>query len=148
MAESPQDEELMQRLRRAMHLDAGQMIREQIQARVAGDYEVLEVLGQGANGLVFKARDVHLNRLVAIKCATNAVQRERLLSLFKEARILATINHPNVAAVYTLSEHPDPPLMVMEFVDGPPIDQALADAPLEQKLSVFRQVLQGVADLH
>jgi serine/threonine protein kinase len=143
-----QNEELMQRLRRAMKLDGGAAIREQIQARVAGDYEVLEALGQGANGVVFQARDVHLDRFVAIKCATNAVERERLLSLFKEARILATINHPNVAAVYTLSERPDPPLMVMEFVDGPPIDQALADAPLEQKLSVFRQVLKGVADLH
>jgi serine/threonine protein kinase len=148
MAEAPQDEELLQRLRRAMNLDAGPALREQIQARVQGDYEVLEVLGQGSSGLVFKARDVHLDRFVAIKCATDAVQRERLLSLFQEARILATVNHPNVAAVYALSEQPDPPLMVMEFVDGLPIDQALADAPLEQKLAVFRQVLNGVADLH
>jgi len=97
---------------------------------------------------VFKARDVRLNRLVAIKCPVGASQRKRLVALFDEARVLARINHPNVAAVYALSEDPDFPYMVMEFVDGVPIDRAMEGQPLEQKLAAFRQVLRGVAELH
>jgi len=143
-----EEEVLAHRLRNAVNPSGHETLGKRLQERMAGHYEVLESLGEGASGVVFKARDVHLNRLVAIKCPADRVQRGRLVSLFGEARILATINHPNVAAIYSLSEDAELPFMVMEFVDGCPIDEAVAQAPLEQRLKVFRQVLRGVSELH
>ena len=143
-----EDERLAARLREATGLGGKEALRQKLQARVAGDYEVLGVLGEGAGGVVFKARDVHLDRFVAIKCPADGAQRGRLAGLFDEARILATINHPNVAAVYALAEHPDLPLIVMEYVEGSPVTEAVAGAPLEQRLAVFRQVLRGATELH
>jgi serine/threonine protein kinase len=142
------DQELTRRLRDALGwADEGDLQRR-LQERVAGDYEVLGPLGRGAAGVVFKARDVRLNRPVAIKCPADSAQRGRLVAIFDEARTLAQISHPNVAAVYALSESPDPPIMVMEFVDGAPIDEALAGQPIDRQLAVFRQVLAAVAELH
>jgi len=142
------DDTLIGSLRDAIGLPDEQSIRRDLQEHVGEGYQVLEALGQGGTGVVFKARDVRLNRLVAIKCPLETSQRRRLVALFDEARMLARITHPNVAAVYALSEDPGFPYMVMEFVDGVPIDRALEGQPLEQKLAVFRQVLRGVAELH
>ena len=128
----------------------GIAVREQLQSHASGDYEILEEIseGQGASGVVFKARDVRLNRIVAIKCPANVDQRRRLVAAFDEARAMAKIDHPNVVEIYSLIEDSDLPFMVMEFVDGRPIDEAVAHLPLQQTVEVFRQVLRAVAALH
>lgn len=148
MTVSHDDEELLTRLREATGHGETESVRQQLQHCVAGQYEVLEAIGQGAFGAVFKARDVRLNRFAAIKASVHPRQRRRLAVIFSEARILARVNHPNVAAIYALSEETAPPFMVMEFVDGCRIDEAVTDQSMAQKLSAFRQVLRGVAELH
>lgn len=148
MAEWDTDEELLEKLREATGHARRDALVQQLQALVAGDYEVLETIGEGACGVVFKARDVHLDRMVAIKCPGNPSQQRRLAAIFDEARLMAKINHPNIVAIYSLSERSSPPFMVMEFVDGVRIDHAAAELPLEQKVALFRQLLRGVAELH
>jgi serine/threonine protein kinase len=142
------DETLATGLREAVGLAGDEDLRRRLQERLAGDYEVLEPVGRGAAGVVFKARDVRLNRLVAIKCPADAAQRDRLVAMVDEARTMARISHPNIVAIYALSEGPDLPFMAMEFVDGLPIDEAAAGWPLHQKIEAFRQVLDAVAELH
>ena len=142
------DEELADRLRSAVGLEDHQPLRTRLQQQVAGDYEVQDVLGHGAGGVVFRARDVRLGRLVAIKCPVATDQNRRLAEVFQEARNLARVNHPNVAAVYRLNDQGDVPFIVMEFVHGVPIDKALVDEDLRRQAEVFRQVLRGVAELH
>jgi serine/threonine protein kinase len=142
------DEELSRRLRDAMGLAPEAAWRQRLNEHLAGSYEVLETLGQGASGVVFKARDLKLNRFVAIKCLHSAVGGgdEALAAALREARHLGEINHPHVAAIYTVSD--TLPLIIMEFVDGQPITEALADRPLNQQLDVFRQTLRAVSELH
>ena len=142
------DEGLLTELREAVGSHHGdQSIQKRLQ-EVTNDYEILDPIGRGGCGVVFKARDVHLDRLVAIKCPANPDQHRRLVALFDEARVMARINHPNVAAIYVLSEETDPPYLVMELLDAVPIDAALINQSMEQKIRVFRQVLTGVAELH
>jgi len=142
------DEGLLTELREATgHHQVDYSIHERLQ-QVTSDYEILDPIGQGGCGVVFKARDVHLDRLVAIKCPTTPDQHRRLVALFDEARVMARINHPNVTAIHVLSEETDPPYLVMEFLDAIPITAALINQPSGQKISVFRQVLSGVAELH
>ena len=142
------EETLATGLREAVGLGGDEDLRRRLQERLAGDYEVLEPVGRGAAGVVFKARDVRLKRLVAIKCPADAAQRDRLVAMVDEARTMARISHPNIVAIYALSEGPDLPFMAMEFVDGLPIDEAAAGWPLHQKIEAFRQVLDAVAELH
>ena len=100
---------------------------------VLAHYEVLSVLGQGAFGIVFKAFDEKLHRLVAIKVmnpqlASTSPPRKRFL---REARAAAAIRHENVVQVYSVEEQPLP-YLVMEFIDGQTLKEKLDGAgPLE-----------------
>jgi serine/threonine protein kinase len=143
-----EDLTMTQRLRQALGIDDTKGLQEKLQTHAAGDFEILENIGQGGTGVVFKARDVRLNKIVAIKCPANLDQQRRLTAAFDEARTLAKINHPNVAAIYSLNENPELPFMVMEFIDGQPITEATEHYSARQVLEVFRQVLQAVTELH
>jgi hypothetical protein len=142
------DDALLARLRASVGLSDAADLRRRLQASLEREYAVGELLGRGAAGAVFRARDVRLGRTVAVKCAVSGAGPADVAAMFDEARLLARISHPHVVAVYALHEEADPPCFVMEHVDGPPLDEALADAPLAQRLGVFRQVLAGVAELH
>ncbi|MBI5758122.1 MAG: SUMF1/EgtB/PvdO family nonheme iron enzyme, partial [Planctomycetales bacterium] len=116
---------------------------------VLGHYEVLSVLGQGAFGIVFKAFDEKLHRLVAIKVmnpqlAATSPPRKRFL---REARAAAAIRHENVVQVYSVEEQPLP-YLVMEFIDGQTLKDKLDGAgPLEtpEVLHIARQIASGLA---
>lgn len=138
-------EELATRLRAAVGLEEEAALRASLVSQVAGEYEILDSLGHGAGGAVFKARDVKLNRYVAIKCLARTVSAAAAL---QEARQCARINHPNVAAVYDVREQAGLSFIVMEFVDGVPITEAAADRALEQQVEIFRQALRAVAEMH
>ena len=142
------DDELIGRLRRAMGLEQEVALRRALEGQTAGEYDVLETIGRGARGVVFKARDLKLDRLVAIKCLLGAGGEQRLASAFQEARALATINHPNVAAIYAISEKPQAPFIIMEFVDGVSITEALVGRPVMDQLAAFGQLLRAVTELH
>ena len=84
-------------------------------------YEVLGSLGRGGMGIVFKARQTRLNRIVALKMllAVEFATREQLARFRSEAEILARVRHPNIVPIYDVGEFEGRPYFVMEFVDGP-----------------------------
>ncbi len=114
-----------------------------------GHYEILQVLGQGGFGIVLKAFDEKLHRLVAVKVmnpqlAATSPPRKRFL---REARAAAAIRHENVVQVYSVEEQPLP-YLVMEFIDGQTLQQKQKDhGPLEvaELLHIGRQVASGLA---
>jgi serine/threonine protein kinase len=115
-------------------------------------YEVLQVLGQGGFGIVMKAFDEKLHRLVAIKVlnpemAATSPPRKRFL---REARASAAIRHENVVQVYSVDEQPLP-YLVMEYIDGQTLQQKMDEVgPLEvsEVLHIGRQIANGLAAAH
>ncbi|HEX5473454.1 MAG TPA: protein kinase [Vicinamibacterales bacterium] len=116
-----------------------------------GPYEIAGKLGQGGMGVVYSATDCRLMRQVAIKVLPEHVagDRERLSRFEREARLLAQLNHPNVAQVYGL-EVGDVPALVMEFVEGPTLAERLAAGPLplDETLSIGRQIAEALEEAH
>src|SRR5687768_8214313 len=90
-----------------------------------GPYEVVSALGVGGMGEVYRARDIRLRRDVAIKVLLPAVATdpERLARFSREAQVLASLNHPNIAHVNGVEETPSGYALIMELVDG----ETLAD---------------------
>jgi len=85
-----------------------------------GPYEILAPLGAGGMGEVYRAQDTKLGRDVAIKVLSPefAEDAERLSRFEREARLLASLNHPNVATVYDIGEHEGTRYIAMEYVEG------------------------------
>ena len=120
-------------------------------ARV-GSYEVVSPIGRGGMGEVYRARDSRLHRDVALKTLPDAVSEDpdRLLRFEREARLLAAINHPNIAAIYGLEEQGGSRLLVMELVDGPTLAEKLASGPvpMEETLSIAAGIAAGLEAAH
>ena len=93
-----------------------------------GSFEILAPLGQGAMGVVYRARDMRLAREVAIKVLPAAVASDpdRLARLDREAKILASLNHPNIAQIYGLEDAHGVRALVMELVEGPTLEELIA----------------------
>src|SRR5882672_10141428 len=85
-----------------------------------GPYEVIAALGEGGMGVVFRGRDTRLNRDVALKLLPDhfANDPDRLARFQREAQLLASLNHPNIAQIYGLEESNDARCIVMELVEG------------------------------
>ena len=117
-----------------------------------GAYEILAPLGAGGMGEVYRARDTRLRREVAIKAlpASLSADPERLARLEREARILAALNHPNIAAIYGLEESGESCLLVLELVQGQTLAERLARGalPIEDALSVCEQIASGLEAAH
>ena len=117
-----------------------------------GQYEVLEVLGRGGFGIVYRAFDDVLQRVVAVKVlaprmATTSPARKRFL---REARSSAAVRHENVVQVYAVDEQPFP-YLVMEYIPGETLQQRIdRTGPLEltDVLSIGRQIAEGLAAAH
>src|SRR5690349_8068414 len=97
-----------------------------------GPYEITAPLGAGGMGEVWRARDERLGREVAIKGMPEAFARdpERLARFEREARVLASLNHPNIAAIYGLEQGDGGPCLVLELVEGESLAQRLARGAL------------------
>jgi len=100
--------------------------------RRVGPYHVIAFLGAGGMGEVYRARDIRLDRDVAIKVLPSAFRpaSDRLARFEREARLLAALNHPNIAAIHSLEESGGVPALVLELVEGPTLAERLADGPL------------------
>ncbi len=106
-------------------------------------YKVLEKLGEGGMGVVYKAHDTKLDRLVALKflphhLTQNDTDKSRFM---QEARAAAALNHPNVCVIYEIEDQGDKPFIAMEFIDGKTLYDELQNNKLELK-SVFNYVIQ------
>jgi Tol biopolymer transport system component len=123
-----------------------------------GPYEVAGLLGAGGMGEVYRAHDTKLGRDVAIKVlpAAYASNPDRLARFGREARVLAALNHPNIAAIYGVEESADVRALVLELVEGPTLADRLAEAgdgrraslPLEEALGIARQVAEALEAAH
>ncbi len=113
-------------------------------------YEVLERIGEGGMGVVYKARDTLLGRLVALKTLPSGgpPDPERRARLLREARAASALHHPNIVAVYDLLHHEGSDVIVMELVTGRTLDRAVAGKPLREILGYARQIADALAKAH
>jgi serine/threonine protein kinase len=115
--------------------------------RKFGPYEIVSLLGAGGMGEVYRAHDSKLGRDVAIKTLPYefAGDPERLARFRREARTLASLNHPNIAAIYGLEESGDVDCLVLELVEGENLKGPL---PVAQALDLTRQVAEALEAAH
>jgi len=117
-----------------------------------GPYKILSPLGAGGMGAVWRARDTRLARDVAIKVlpAEFAAVEERLARFQREARLLAALNHPNVAAIYGLEIFEGAPHLVLECVEGETLAERLVVGalPASEALSICRQIAFALEAAH
>jgi len=116
-------------------------------------YRVLELLGRGAMGVVYKALDLNLDRQVAIKVMSAEARNDPdFVERFRqEARMQGALNHPNVAQLFDYFVHDGAPVAVMEFVDGESLEQLIrrrGPIPAHECIPIFKQALRGVAAAH
>ena len=132
--------------------------------RKLGSYEILSPLGTGGMGEVYRARDTRLGRDVALKVLPEGFTRdvERLGRFRREAQVLASLNHPNIAAIYGFEDSGEVQALVMELVEGPTLadmisrtgrgaESAAGNAkpiPLEEALAIAKQICEALEYAH
>ena len=117
-----------------------------------GPYEVVELIGAGGMGEVYKARDLRLGRDVAVKVmpASFAADPERLRRFEQEARAVASLSHPNILAVHDIGQHAQQPFMVTELLQGESLREVLTRGALSQRKAIDYgvQIAHGLAAAH
>ena len=117
-----------------------------------GAYEILAKLGEGGMGEVYRARDTKLGRDVALKflSETFADDPDRLARFEREARTLASLNHPHIASIHGVDESDGKRALVMEFVDGEDLSARISRGPipLDEALSIARQIVEALEAAH
>ena len=117
-----------------------------------GPYELLDSLGAGGMGEVYRSRDTRLQRDVAIKVlpATFSSDATRLKRFEREARAASALNHPNIVTIYEVGQSESTSFIVMELVDGKSLRELLSarPLPLRKVLSVAAQIADGLAKAH
>src|ERR1700732_5420151 len=113
-----------------------------------GRYRIHDELGRGATGVVYRAQDPAIGRVIAIKTIrlsdfTDETERERLRErLFREAQSAGVLSHPNIVTIYDIAEENGMAYIFMEYVNGPPLEKMLLHEQTPDKetlLSIFRQ---------
>src|SRR5580704_177027 len=125
--------------------------------RIVSHYEILEEIGRGGMGIVYKGRDRLLNRDVALKAlpvipasnkdAHSNTARQRFQ---REAQSASALNHPNIVTIYDMLSEPDSDYIVMEYVDGKPLSQVVPSGglPFVQAMRYGSQIVEGIACAH
>jgi serine/threonine-protein kinase len=115
-------------------------------------YTILSQIGKGGMGEVWKARDMKLGREVALKVLPDAFARdqERMARFTREARLLASVNHPNIASIYGVEESPEQSALVLELIDGETLAERIARGPikLDEALRIALQVAEALEAAH
>jgi serine/threonine protein kinase/predicted ATPase len=113
-------------------------------------YEIVEQLGRGGMGIVFKARDVSLDRYVALKFLPAEFTRDpdRLERFRSEARTASGLNHPHICTVHALGEHVGHPFIVMEYIDGLTLRALSRRLDIEEAVRLIGQAAQALAAAH
>jgi serine/threonine-protein kinase len=111
-------------------------------------YKVISKLGEGGMGTVYRATDTKLNRDVAIKVLPEAFAQDagRMARFEREAQVLASLNHPNIAAIYGVEER----ALIIELVDGPTLEERIRQGaiPLGEALAIARQIADALEYAH
>ncbi|HEY1766936.1 MAG TPA: protein kinase [Terracidiphilus sp.] len=125
---------------------------ETIEKKKIGKYEITGILGRGGMGVVYRAEDKRIGRLVAIKTLTEnfSGQPEMLERFYREAQA-GILQHPNIVIVYDLGDEDGVPFIVMEYVSGDPLDKLIASGrqlSMIDKLSIIEQVCSALGYAH
>jgi serine/threonine protein kinase len=117
-----------------------------------GTYEIVGPLGKGGMGEVYRARDSRLKREVAVKVLPDAFARdaERVARFQREAEVLATLNHPHIAAIHHLEEFEDCRFLILELVEGETLAERIAKGPipLDETLTIAKQIAEALEAAH
>src|SRR6266550_2448558 len=117
-----------------------------------GPYEVIAAIGAGGMGEVYRARDTKLNRDVALKILpqTFASDPDRLARFHREAQVLASLNHPHIAAIYGFEDSGETHALVLELVEGETLAGRIARGaiPLDEALPIARQICEALEAAH
>ncbi|MEJ2246237.1 MAG: protein kinase [Acidobacteriota bacterium] len=115
-------------------------------------YRIVEKIGQGGMGEVYKAEDTKLGRNVALKFLPDAFTSdpERMARFEREAKLLASLNHPNIAGIYGLEQADGNRFLVLEYVEGETLQARISKGalPLEDALELCRQIAEGLEAAH
>src|SRR5215218_5383052 len=117
-----------------------------------GAYEILGPLGAGGMGEVYRARDSHLNRDVAIKVLPEsfALDADRVARFTREAQVLAALNHPNIATIYGIEASQGVRALVMELVEGEDLSTHITRGPIApaEAVRIARQIADALEAAH
>ena len=117
-----------------------------------GTYEVVSEIGAGGMGIVYRARDTTLDRDVALKVLPEAFTSDpdRLARFEWEAKVLASLNHPNIGSIYGLEEAEGARALVLELVEGPTLADRIKQGPipLDEALPIAKQIAEALEAAH
>jgi len=117
-----------------------------------GSYEITGAIGAGGMGEVYRARDSKLGRDVALKVLPQAFARDadRMARFQREAKVLASLNHPNIASIYGLEDSGSTHALVMELVEGPTLADRIRQGPVpvEEALKIAKQICEALEYAH
>src|SRR5712671_2885171 len=120
--------------------------------RTISHYQILEKLGEGGMGVVYKARDTHLDRFVAIKVLPpeKVADPERMRRFVQEAKAASALNHPNIVHIYDIAEADGVQFIAMEYVPGKTLDQMMGrkGLRLSETLKYAVQIADALAKAH
>ena len=117
-----------------------------------GHYDVTALIGEGGMGQVYQATDTQLGRDVALKILPDAfaADPDRLARFQREAQVLASLNHPGIAAIYGIEKSDDTQALVLELVEGPTLAERIAKGPipLDEALPIAKQIAEALEAAH
>ena len=117
-----------------------------------GNFEIKEIIGKGGMGVVYLARDTKLDRSVAVKTMPAELQSSSTAQArFKrEAKLLASLNHPNIAGIYEIVEEKKSGYLILEYIPGETLAERIAHEPLrlEEALSIGQQIAEAISAAH
>ena len=130
----------------------GPFFQPDLTGQIITHYRILETLGHGGMGVVYKAEDVKLGRTVALKFLAPhvSVSEEHRTRILHEAKALAAIDHPNICTVYEIDEAGGQVFLAMAFVDGPTLKERIAEGPLnlDEALRITIEAARGLQAAH
>ena len=117
-----------------------------------GPYQVQQEIGRGGMGVVYLARDTKLDRDVAIKTLPEELvqDKDRLQRFEREARLLASLNHPNIASIYGLEEVDGKRYLILEYIEGETLEERLRNGaiPVDEALPIAIQIAEAIEAAH
>ena len=117
-----------------------------------GHYDITAKIGEGGMGEVYQARDTKLDHDVALKVLPDAftADPDRLVRFQREAKVLASLNHPNIGEIYGLEAEGDTQALVLELIEGPTLADRIAEGPIpvDEALTIATQIADALEAAH